>query len=364
MQVGLLIGHEGPLLDSFPLEVFNVAVVVEKKIILHDLRDVPMLMGEIYCLNPEYPHNMKYSFELFQKEASISVWLQFSDDTASLLSSFWDLPFFLHLSSLAETVVVVTPIPSQRIFAKGDGGGPLLRAELLVTTCTDQPITSKSISEGEGDWMDSGRGGTRRLAGGSGWIRVNLDHGFLLPDGERDGERDEEGDKFGLHITDTLVESDSDIYAANFDGDESENVSSDYYNVTKINVKRPDNNWNDVGNRGMVSQNNLERAVLMPILEEGVVYFSPSKEKEEEGEEGQGEGEEGQGGGEEGQGGGEEGQGGGEVRERERKGREERKGKGEEERERRGQEGGKGRERRAGGAGAGTDDMKEVEIIC
>ncbi|KAI9534235.1 hypothetical protein NQZ68_014531 [Dissostichus eleginoides] len=34
MQVGLLIGHEGPLLDSFPLEVFNVAVVVEEKIIL------------------------------------------------------------------------------------------------------------------------------------------------------------------------------------------------------------------------------------------------------------------------------------------------------------------------------------------
>ncbi|KAI9514160.1 hypothetical protein NQZ68_035624 [Dissostichus eleginoides] len=71
MQVGLLIGHEGPLLDSFPLEVFNVAVVVEEKIILHDLRDVPtgfaMLMGAIYCLNPEYPRNMKYSFEFFQK---------------------------------------------------------------------------------------------------------------------------------------------------------------------------------------------------------------------------------------------------------------------------------------------------------
>ena len=41
MQVGLLIGHEGPLHEAFPLEVFNVAVVVEEKIILHDLRDVP-----------------------------------------------------------------------------------------------------------------------------------------------------------------------------------------------------------------------------------------------------------------------------------------------------------------------------------
>lgn len=56
MEVGLLIGHEGPLQDAFPLEVFNVAVVVEEKIIL-DIRDVPrgfaMLLGAIYCLNLE-----------------------------------------------------------------------------------------------------------------------------------------------------------------------------------------------------------------------------------------------------------------------------------------------------------------------
>ncbi|KAK1891952.1 Platelet-activating factor acetylhydrolase IB subunit beta like [Dissostichus eleginoides] len=68
MQVGLLIGHEGPLLDSFPLEVFNVAVVVEEKIILHDLRDVlagfAVLMGAIYCLNLEYPRTQKYTAEI------------------------------------------------------------------------------------------------------------------------------------------------------------------------------------------------------------------------------------------------------------------------------------------------------------
>ncbi|KAI9531371.1 hypothetical protein NQZ68_041970 [Dissostichus eleginoides] len=68
MQVGLWIGHEGPLLDSFPLEVFNVAVVVEEKIILHDLRDVPagfaVLMGAIYCLNLEYPRTQKYTAEI------------------------------------------------------------------------------------------------------------------------------------------------------------------------------------------------------------------------------------------------------------------------------------------------------------
>ncbi|XP_074484793.1 transmembrane protein 132C [Sebastes fasciatus] len=221
------------------------------------------------------------------QEASISVWLQFSDDTASLLSSFSDLPFFLRLSSLAETVVVVTPSPSQRIFAQGDGGGPLLRAELLVSTCAVQPITSNSISEGNRDWTDTGGGGgARRLAKGSGWIRVNLDLGFLQPI----GDKDEEGEKFELDISDTLVESDSDIYASNFDEDESENVSSDYYD--KIDGRRTDRNWNEVGNGGMVSRNNLERAVLMPSQEEGALYFSPSQEKEgerrEEEEEGQG----------------------------------------------------------------------------
>uniref|UniRef100_A0A671UXR1 Uncharacterized protein n=1 Tax=Sparus aurata TaxID=8175 RepID=A0A671UXR1_SPAAU len=63
-------------------------------------------------------YNILYNY---RQEASISVWLQFSDDTASLLSSFSDLPFFLRLSSLAETVVVVTPGSNQRIFAQGDG---------------------------------------------------------------------------------------------------------------------------------------------------------------------------------------------------------------------------------------------------
>ncbi|XP_056228848.1 transmembrane protein 132C [Seriola aureovittata] len=198
------------------------------------------------------------------QEASISIWLQFSDDTASLLSSFSDLPFFLRLSSLAETVVVVTPSPSQRILAQGDGGGPLLQAELLVSTCTDQPVTSNFISEGNWDWADTrgggggGGGGTRRLARGSGWIRVNLDLGFLQPV-ENKGD---EGEEFEFEISDTLVESDSDVYTSDFDKDNSRNMSRDYYD-----------------------KNNLERAVLMPSQEEGSVYFSPSQEKEEEREE-------------------------------------------------------------------------------
>ena len=61
MHVGLLIRHEGVLHNGFPLEIFNMALVVEETIILHDLRHVPtgfaMLMGTMYCLNVEYPHD-------------------------------------------------------------------------------------------------------------------------------------------------------------------------------------------------------------------------------------------------------------------------------------------------------------------
>ncbi|XP_029364014.1 transmembrane protein 132A [Echeneis naucrates] len=205
-------------------------------------------------------YNILYNYH---QEASMSVWLQFSDDTASLLSSFNDIPFLLRLTSLAETVVVVTPSPNQRIFAQGDGGGPLLQAELLVLTCNEQTITSNFISEHNKEWMDSGGGGagTRRLARGSGWIRVNLDLGFLQP-GENTGE------KFELDISDMLDESDRNDYTSSFDEDNGGNVSSDDY---------------DKG--GMVSRNTLERAVLMPSQEEGAVYFWPSLEGGKDGEE-------------------------------------------------------------------------------
>ncbi|CAL8303690.1 unnamed protein product [Arctogadus glacialis] len=70
MQLGLLIGYEGDNQDAFP-EVFDVAVVVEENIVLHNFKDVPssftMLLGIIYCVNLEYPRAMKYSFEFLQK---------------------------------------------------------------------------------------------------------------------------------------------------------------------------------------------------------------------------------------------------------------------------------------------------------
>ncbi|XP_028436319.1 uncharacterized protein LOC114557165 [Perca flavescens] len=71
MQLGLLIGYEDAERDAFPKEIFNIAVVVEEKIVLHNIKDVAwsyaMLMGVIYCVNLEYPEAMKYSFE-FSRE--------------------------------------------------------------------------------------------------------------------------------------------------------------------------------------------------------------------------------------------------------------------------------------------------------
>lgn len=127
--------------------------------------------------------------------------------------------------------------------------------------------------------MDGKGGRTRRLARGSGWIRVNLDLDFL--------HKSDEGEEFEFDISDTLVESDSDIYVSNFDNDENGNVSNDYFG--KIGGKMNNRNWNDMGNGRMVRWNNLERAVLMPSQEDGAVYFSPSQEKKgqrkEDGEE-------------------------------------------------------------------------------
>ncbi|XP_035992926.1 uncharacterized protein LOC118563151 [Fundulus heteroclitus] len=71
MQLGLLIGCEGGKQGAIPHEVFDVAVVVEETIVLHNVKDVAqsfaMLMGVIYCVNLKYPDAMKYSFEFIQR---------------------------------------------------------------------------------------------------------------------------------------------------------------------------------------------------------------------------------------------------------------------------------------------------------
>ncbi|XP_029115095.1 transmembrane protein 132C [Scleropages formosus] len=179
------------------------------------------------------------------QEASLSIGIQFSDDTATLLSAFHAVPFSLRLSSLAESVVVVTPAPPQRVVAQGDGGGPLLKAELLVSIC--QP-TSSSVRE-NGVVM-------RRLARGSGWVRVNLDSDFQRMEMEEPEWKMQE-------ISKVLLESTRDAY--NSFGDESPSGnSSRYYN-----------------GHNMSMETELEKAVLTPNHEESGVYFSEKAKPED-----------------------------------------------------------------------------------
>uniref|UniRef100_A0A3Q0SPX3 PB1 domain-containing protein n=1 Tax=Amphilophus citrinellus TaxID=61819 RepID=A0A3Q0SPX3_AMPCI len=71
MQLGLLIACEGGERGAIPHEVFDVAVVVEETIVLHNMKAVAqsfaMLMGVIYCVDLKYPDDMKYSFEFLQR---------------------------------------------------------------------------------------------------------------------------------------------------------------------------------------------------------------------------------------------------------------------------------------------------------
>lgn len=66
-QLGLLIGYGGGEQGAIPHEVFDVAIVVEETIVLHNMKDVAesfvMLMGVIYCVDLKYPEAMKYTFE-------------------------------------------------------------------------------------------------------------------------------------------------------------------------------------------------------------------------------------------------------------------------------------------------------------
>ncbi|XP_041840217.1 transmembrane protein 132D [Melanotaenia boesemani] len=241
-------------------------------------------LGMSVTANPGHPaivtttvtaYNILYNLH---QEASISVWLQFSDDTASLLSSYSDLPFFMRLSSLAETVVMVTSSPEQQIYAQGDGGGPLVQAELLVSTCDDQLISSNSISDNKLPFSAlSNRGGaSRRLARGSGWVRVNLDLGFARPV----GKKNEEDEEFEFVISDMLFGADNDMYVSN--EDESGNMSSGSINYEKVKGETANRRWNKDNSQWIVGGNTLERAVLLPSMEEGTVYFSPSHEVEGE----------------------------------------------------------------------------------
>lgn len=165
------------------------------------------------------------------------------------MSAFNGIPYTLRLSSLAESVVVVTPAPSQRILAQGDGGGPLVKAELLVSSCD---LASNYVE------LDANHKASeaKRLAKGSGWIRVNLNMDFW-PIGS-------EETNFEMHdVTDMLVDSNSDLYDDFEDHESTVNATSDY----------------DSGN-DIFKRKSVEQAVLIPNHEENAVYLSPGVEKE------------------------------------------------------------------------------------
>uniref|UniRef100_W5MNM3 Uncharacterized protein n=1 Tax=Lepisosteus oculatus TaxID=7918 RepID=W5MNM3_LEPOC len=139
-----------------------------------------------------------------QQEASLSIWLQFSDDTLAPLAYYDAISYSLRLTSLAESVVsVVTAPPGSQpsvlpqVVARGDGGGPLLRAELLPRACPSQPPSTGEVGAG------------LPLARGSGWVRVNLDHPSR-PAGAEDMDFEL------LEISDFFLEPDSEMDQESF----------------------------------------------------------------------------------------------------------------------------------------------------
>lgn len=124
-----------------------------------------------------------------------------------------------------------------------------MKAELLVSTCVT------TLNHVEPEVIQKGSE-AKKLAKGSGWIRVNLNMDFW-PMGN-------EETNFEMHdVTDIFVNSNKDLYD-NFDEEQiMVNSTSDY----------------DVGN-DVFRRNDLEHAVLIPNHKEKAVYLSPGVEKE------------------------------------------------------------------------------------
>jgi len=70
MVIGILLVVED-VKEPLPVSYNDVAIVIEEKIVLRHLADVPNavvnLMGLLYMLNLDYPKEMKYTFEVIQR---------------------------------------------------------------------------------------------------------------------------------------------------------------------------------------------------------------------------------------------------------------------------------------------------------
>ncbi|CAM4697571.1 unnamed protein product [Leuciscus chuanchicus] len=70
MVIGILLVVED-VKEPFPVSYNDVAIIIEEKIVMRHLGDVPNafvnLMGLLYMLNLAYPKDMKYTFEVIQR---------------------------------------------------------------------------------------------------------------------------------------------------------------------------------------------------------------------------------------------------------------------------------------------------------
>ncbi len=71
VDVGLLFMTGQPDDGDMLADILDVAVILEDKIVIRQLKSVPnafaILIGLLYSLNIDYPKVMKYSFEVIQK---------------------------------------------------------------------------------------------------------------------------------------------------------------------------------------------------------------------------------------------------------------------------------------------------------
>lgn len=74
VSVGIVIVEDGTTLqplNSLHLPLSSFGIVVEGKVVMDNLRDLPesmcLLFGLIYALHLNYPKSMKYTFEFIQR---------------------------------------------------------------------------------------------------------------------------------------------------------------------------------------------------------------------------------------------------------------------------------------------------------
>uniref|UniRef100_A0A8C4SJC0 Transmembrane protein 132C-like n=1 Tax=Erpetoichthys calabaricus TaxID=27687 RepID=A0A8C4SJC0_ERPCA len=169
-KAGILIGQE-PGVTSIQVvsSLWDTVIaqhqvtVTADKVTLGDL-SVQLISGLVLSVN--------CCFCFVLQEAVLRVWLQFSDDTVVPLEIFDTESYSLQLSSLAEGVISLEYSDERnredeeampRAVARGEGGGPLIKAELNDGTMSCHKAKS------------SGRKKLGTLAAGSGWVRVNFD---------------------------------------------------------------------------------------------------------------------------------------------------------------------------------------------